>query len=81
MISYAYAVPFRLNRNSSSSDKGVYNLMLTSVIYNVIDIPIVLMATLDGTMNALGWMPVLLHVFLAVSMGYFVFGKKTEPAK
>lgn len=78
---FAYAIVFWLNRKSSPSDKGVYNLMLASVIYNVVDIPIVLMATLDGTMNAMGWMPVILHTFLAVSMWYFVFGNKALPAK
>ena len=78
MISYAYAVPFGLNRNFHLSDKRVYNLVLASVIYNVIDILIVLLATPDSTLNALCCMPVILHIILAVSIGYLSLGKKVS---
>jgi hypothetical protein len=71
----AYALAFYLNRNTAATDKGWYNLLLVSFIYNIVDIPILLMATLDGVMNSMGWMPVGLHVFLAVTFGYFTFKK------
>jgi hypothetical protein len=71
----AYALTFYLNRNTAATDKGWYNLLLTSFIYNIVDIPILLMATLDGVMNSMGWMPVGLHVFLAATFGYFTFKK------
>lgn len=71
----AYALTFYLNRNIALTDKGWYNLLLTSFIYNIVDIPIVLMATIDGVMNSMGWMPVGLHVFLAATFGYFTFKK------
>lgn len=71
----AYALTFWLNRNIPSTEKGWYNLLLTSFIYNIVDIPIVLMATLNGVMNSMGWMPVGLHVFLAATFGYFAFRK------
>ncbi len=51
---------------------------MTSFFYNAVGIPIVLMATLDGVMNSMGWIPVGLHVFLASSFGYFTF-KKMKP--
>ncbi|MEB2779578.1 hypothetical protein U3A58_04165 [Algoriphagus sp. C2-6-M1] len=71
----AYALTFFLNRKIAATDKGWYNLLLTSFIYNIVDIPIMLMATLDGVMNSLGWIPVALHVFLAATFGYFTFKK------
>ena len=71
----AYALTFYLNRNTAATDKGWYNLLLTSFIYNIVDTPILLMATLDGVMNSMGWMPVGLHVFLAATFGYFTFKK------
>lgn len=71
----AYALTFYLNRNIASTDKGWYNLLLTSFIYDIVDIPIVLIATLNGVMNSMGWMPVGLHVFLAATFGYFAFKK------
>ena len=71
----ASALTFYFNRDIPSSDKSWYNLLLTSFIYNILDIPIVLMATLGGVMNSMGWIPVMLHVFLAGTFGYFVFNK------
>ena len=71
----ASALTFYFNRDIPSSDKSWYNLLLTSFIYNILDIPIVLMATLGGVMNSMGWIPVMLHVFLAATFGYFVFNK------
>jgi len=71
----SYALTFWMNRNLQSSEKGWQHLLITSFIYNVVDIPIVLMATLNGVMNAIGWMPVGLHVFLAITFGYFAFSR------
>ncbi len=72
----AYALTFWMNRNLPSSEKAWKNLLISSFIYNVLDIPIVFMATLNGIMNAMGWMPVGLHLFLAITFGYFAFSKK-----
>jgi len=72
----AFALTFWMNRNLSQSEKGWRNLLMTSFIYNIIDIPIVLFATFNGVMNSLGWMPVGLHIFLAATLGYFAFSKK-----
>lgn len=71
----AYALVFYLNRNIAATDKGWYNLLLSSFIYNIVDFPILLMATLGGVMNSMGWIPVGLHVFLAATFGFFVFKK------
>jgi|SRR4030095_580547 len=66
---------FWLNRNIPSSEKGWYNLLLTSFIYNIISIPLALIATLNGVMSSMGWIAVGLHVFLAATFGYFAFKK------
>lgn len=72
----AFALAFYLNRNVAVTEKGWYNLLLASFIYNIIDIPILFIATLHGVMNSMGWIPVGLHVFLAVTFGAFVFKKR-----
>ena len=69
---FAYAIIFYLNRNIPIAEKTQYNILLGSIIYNVLDTPIVLMAVLHGTMNAMGYVPIVLHLFLASTMAYFV---------
>ena len=71
----AFALTYWLNRNIPPTDKGWYNLLLTSFIYNIIAIPVALMATLDGVMSSMGWIAVGLHIFLAATFGYFAFKK------
>ena len=71
----AYAIAFWINKNISTSEKSWYNLLLASCLYNVIDTPIVLLAVFNDTMNSLGWIPVLLHLFLGISMGAFLLKK------
>lgn len=51
-------------------------VLRASFVYNVVDFFVVLTATLGGVMNAMGWMPVGLHVFLALGFGYFAFMKR-----
>lgn len=69
------ALIFYLNRNINISETAQYNFLLAGFIYNVVDFPVVLMATINGVMNSMGWFPVVLHAFLAATMGYFVFSK------
>ncbi len=69
----AYGLTFWLNRNLPATDKAWHNLLLTSFIYNIVVIPIMLIAVLDGVTNAMGWMPFGQHIFLAATFGYFTF--------
>ncbi len=71
----AYGLTFWLNRNLPATDKAWHNLLLTSFIYNIVVIPIMLIAVLDGVTNVMGWMPVGQHIFLAATFGYFTFRK------
>ncbi len=72
----AYGLTFWLNRNLPATDKAWHNLLLTSFIYNIVVIPIMLIAVLDGVTNAMGWMPFGQHIFLAATFGYFTFRQK-----
>ena len=74
----AFALIFYWNRNTPVADKTQHNIILGSFIYNLCDLPVVLLGTLNGVMSAMGWIPVALHVFLAVTFGYFTF-KKDSP--
>ena len=69
----AYGLTFWLNRNLPATDKAWHNLLLTSFIYNIVVIPIMLIAVLDGVTNAMGWIPFGQHIFLAATFGYFTF--------
>ncbi len=69
----AYGLTFWLNRNLPATDKAWHNLLLTSFIYNIVVIPIMLIAVLNGVTNAMGWMPFGQHIFLAATFGYFTF--------
>ncbi len=69
----AYGLTFGLNRNLPATDKAWHNLLLTSFIYNIVVIPIMLIAVLDGVTNSMGWMPFGQHIFLAATFGYFTF--------
>ncbi|MBK7342292.1 MAG: hypothetical protein IPJ06_03745 [Saprospiraceae bacterium] len=66
---------FWMNRHLPLPDTAWKNILVAGTIYSLIDIPIVLLATLNGVMNDMGGMPVILHIFLAGSQGYFAFRK------
>jgi hypothetical protein len=69
-----FALTFYWMRNDSRH--ALMSVLRASFVYNVVDFFVVLTATLGGVMNAMGWMPVGLHVFLALGFGYFAFVKK-----
>jgi len=73
----AYSLIFYWNRNTPLSDNTQHNILKGNFIYNIIDTPVVLMGTLNGVMSAMGWVPVGLHIFLAVTFGYFTFKKRS----
>ncbi len=69
-----FALLFWMIRAAASS-AVTHAVFLSSFVYNVIDLPIVTLATLTGVMSAMGWSAVALHVFLAAGFGYLTFGK------
>src|SRR5689334_12257531 len=72
------ALIYYWNRNTPASDATQHNILLGSFVFHIVDIPFVVMATLNGTMNAMGWMPVSIHIFLAITFGYFAFAKSVQ---
>jgi hypothetical protein len=71
----ALALIYYWNRNIPASDSAQHNILLGSFIFHLIEMPVVVTATLNGTMNAMGWVPVFTHVFLLATFGYFAFRK------
>ena len=69
------ALIYYWNRNTPATDITQHNILLGGFIFHLLGIPVVLMATLKGTMNSMGWLPVSVHIFLAVTFGYFAFKK------
>jgi hypothetical protein len=67
-----FALIFWWNRKQPVSDRTQFFILLGSFIYNLMDLPVVLMGTLNHVMSSMGWIPVGLHVFLAATFGYFV---------
>lgn len=67
-----FAILFWRVRNLTPSS-ALHALFLASFVYNLIDLPIVTIATVTGVMSALGWSAVGLHVFLAAGFGYLTF--------
>jgi hypothetical protein len=52
---------------------ALHSVFLASFVYNVLDLPIVTIATMSGVMSSFGWSAVGLHVFLAVGFGWLTF--------
>ena len=75
------ALIYYWNRNTPASDATQHNLLLGSFIFHLVDLPFVIMATLNGTMNSMGWMPVAIHTFLAITFGYFAFNKSIQTVR
>ncbi|MGE0500701.1 MAG: hypothetical protein AB7I79_03470 [Rhizobiaceae bacterium] len=52
------------------------SVLITGLLYNLVDIVVVLNAVLAGTMNAFGWFPVALHVMLAAGFAYCIVDRR-----
>lgn len=70
-----FTLIFWWSRNAPNSDT-LQAILRASFIYNVVDFPVVLIATLTGVMGVFGWSAVILHLLLAVGFGYFGFMKR-----
>lgn len=70
-----FTLIFWWSRNVPNSDT-LQAILRASFIYNVVDFPVVLIATLTGVMGVLGWSAVILHLLLAIGFGYFGFMKR-----
>lgn len=62
-------------RTSSGSEPAVRGIILASAVSDIIGFVVSLMATLAGTMNALGWLNTGLYLVFGLVFAYFWFAK------
>jgi hypothetical protein len=63
--------------NSSASTPAVRGILYGAVVGNIIGAVVATVATINGVMNSLGWLPVALYGVWALVYIYFLF---TKPA-
>ncbi|SHK34156.1 Tumour protein p53-inducible protein 11 [Bradyrhizobium lablabi] len=61
--------------NSSESVRGV---LIATVIANTVGLVVVVMGTMAGTMNSMGWVAALIYLFGAAGCGYFVMARSPQ---
>jgi hypothetical protein len=59
-------------RNSALDDVATKAIIWLSLIFNAFDIPIMTIATLNGVMNQLGWLPVFVNIIIFLSSGFLL---------
>ncbi len=62
-------------RNIPASDAR-WAIALGYCIYDLIGFVVILVATLTGVINLLGWLPVLIYLFFTVGFGYFTLNNQ-----
>ncbi|HSG43287.1 MAG TPA: hypothetical protein VLA72_09040 [Anaerolineales bacterium] len=65
-------------RNASGSEAALRAIVLAAFIGDTIGFIVALIAQLAGVANALGWLTVVLYLFLAMGFGYFQFSKSNS---
>ncbi len=65
-----------MGQNAARSEKALQGIVLAVVVSNVIGFVITLMASLAGTWNALGWLPVALFLIFFLAFSYFLLFKR-----
>jgi hypothetical protein len=76
---FCNGILFWLHRNVSAGDKSWSALLISSVIFNVINLVIGFRAVTGGFVNSTGWSTVVLSALFALASAYFAF--KKYPAK
>ena len=61
-------------RNAADSDAR-RAIILAMFVYDLIGFVVSLVYVLAGTLNALGWLPVIIYLFFTMGFGYFLFKK------
>jgi hypothetical protein len=57
-------------------EAAIRAVLISTAIAEVISLLFVIQGTLTGTMNAVGWVAVLIYLFGAAGCGYFLMGQK-----
>ena len=62
-------------RNSQESDAR-WAIVLALFVYDALGFIVTLIAIVSGALNSLGWLIVILYLFLALGFGYFLLPKR-----
>jgi hypothetical protein len=62
-------------RNSQESEAR-WAIILALFVYDAIGFVVTLIAILSGALNSIGWLVVVLYLFLALGFGYFLLPKR-----
>jgi hypothetical protein len=71
-----YAVIFWMNRNLPSGDRAWSGILWASVLFNVVNIIIVVMAITSKIGNSMNWSTVAVNAIFALASLYYVMRKK-----
>jgi hypothetical protein len=63
-------------RNSSS--ESVRDVLIAVIIGNTVGLIVVVMGTIAGTLNSMGWVAALIYLFGAAGSAYFVMGRSPQ---
>jgi hypothetical protein len=55
-------------------------VLIATIIGNTVGLIVVVMGTAAGTLNALGWVAALIHLFEAAGSGYFAMARPSQLA-
>jgi len=71
-----YAILFWMNRNVPASDRAWTGVLWASVLFNIVNIIIVLVAINNDIGNSMNWSTVVINVIFALASLYFVTRKR-----
>src|ERR1700743_2491798 len=60
---------------SSESVRGVF---VATIVGNVVGLIVVVMGTMAGTLNSMGWVAAFIYLFGAAGSGYFLMGRSPQ---
>ncbi|MCU0430339.1 MAG: hypothetical protein MUF42_10250 [Cytophagaceae bacterium] len=75
----SFAVVLFWVRNVPLTERLQRIILISNFVYVVFDTPVAVRNLVDGTMDAGGWIPVMVHFYLGLTMAYFLFIKKEQP--
>jgi hypothetical protein len=67
---------FWFTRDGSS--ESVRSVLIATIIGNTVGLVVVIMGTMAGTLNAMGWVAVLIYLFGAAGSAYFVMVRSPQ---
>jgi hypothetical protein len=72
-----FGVAFYFARNSPVN-AALRGLLWGACLYNALDLPFVFGALADGTLNAVAWSAVVIHIAFAAGFGYFAWSEPQQ---